>query len=217
MGDRAVYEADVPIAASGVSPFVSGERSPPGVPISIRRLSPHDAAAYRALMLAAYADHPDAFLSEAEERAALPIDWWERRLTDSPDALSLVLGAFAVAEDDIAPRLVGAVGAGGEGRVKTRHKATVFGLQVDAAVRRQGIARALMEALLDALVDRGEIALAQLTVTDGNEAASALYRRLGFQPYGTEPMAMKFGDRYLAKLHLWCRLDTRRARETPAG
>ena len=207
------------MASSGKPSAMSGERLPGDASISIRRLCPRDAVAYRALMLAAYADHPSAFLSEAGERAALPIDWWKGRLTDSPDALALVLGAFAMVEgDDGAPRLVGAVGAGGEGRAKTRHKATVFGLHVDAAFRRRGIARALMEALLDALAGRGEIALAQLTVTDGNEAASELYRRLGFRLYGTEPMAMKLDDgRYLAKLHLWYRLGARRAGTKAVG
>jgi hypothetical protein len=43
----------------------------PHAAMHIRRLVPADAAAYRELMLVAYARHPDAFTSTAEERAVL--------------------------------------------------------------------------------------------------------------------------------------------------
>src|SRR4051812_9379594 len=70
--------------------------------ITTTLLAPEHAAAYRDLMLEAYAQEPDAFTSTPEERAVLPMSWWEKRLGDNDD--SLVLGAL---EDG---KLVGAVG-----------------------------------------------------------------------------------------------------------
>jgi hypothetical protein len=48
--------------------------------MDIRRLEAADAPAYRALMLQAYDQEPDAFTSTARERAALPLDWWVSRI-----------------------------------------------------------------------------------------------------------------------------------------
>jgi hypothetical protein len=62
--------------------------------MNIRRLTPTDAPAYRALMLDAYERHPDAFTSSVAERSALPLAWWESRLKLAPLALDVVFGAF---------------------------------------------------------------------------------------------------------------------------
>ena len=52
--------------------------------ITIQRLNPMHAEAYRAMMLEAYEHHPDAFLSSTSERAALLLSWWQKRLDDNP-------------------------------------------------------------------------------------------------------------------------------------
>ena len=54
--------------------------------MAIRRLLPPDATAYRALMLEAYAAHPDAFTSSLDERASLPLSWGQKRLADEATA-----------------------------------------------------------------------------------------------------------------------------------
>mgnify|MGYP006177510213 CR=1 FL=1 len=43
-------------------------------------------------MLQAYALHPQAFTSSVRERAAMPLSWWESRLSSK---LDVVFGAFA--------------------------------------------------------------------------------------------------------------------------
>src|SRR5215203_1118616 len=60
----------------------------------IERLTPTHAEPYRALMLEAYAQHPDAFTSSRAERAALPLSWWEARLGEGPTPPEMVFGAF---------------------------------------------------------------------------------------------------------------------------
>lgn len=62
------------------------------VDIKATRLGLADAELYRELMLEGYAAHPDAFTSTAAERAALPLSWWQGRLTEEPEAAALVLG-----------------------------------------------------------------------------------------------------------------------------
>lgn len=165
--------------------------------MTIRRLEPADAATYRALMLAAYAQHPDAFTSSAAERAALPLSWWGARLDGSPTAAQVVLGAF---DGD---RLVGAAGLEFERREKARHKAQLFGMYVAAQARQGGFGRRLVEASLALAAARDGVRLVQLTVTEGNRAARSLYERCGFTVFGVEPYAVALGTAFLSKVHMW--------------
>ncbi|MDO7899562.1 GNAT family N-acetyltransferase [Pseudomonas citrulli] len=165
--------------------------------MSIRRLRAGDAPAYRELMLQAYALHPQAFTSSAGERAALPINWWESRLTSR---LDVVLGAFNEGQ------LAGIVGLALEPRAKARHKATLFGMYVSAAHCRQGLGHQLLQAALDEARRHPFLRLVQLTVTAGNDPAIKLYQRCGFVLYGLEPMAIQVDDEYFDKIHMWLEL-----------
>lgn len=111
---------------------------------AVRRLTAVDDAAYRAVMLDAYATHPSAFTSTVEERSGLPLRWWEQRLGADANVPSVVYGAF---DDNGA--LVGAAGLSFEERLRVRHKATLFGMAVSVAARRAGFGRRLVFALLD--------------------------------------------------------------------
>lgn len=166
----------------------------PSPPMFIRALVASDAEAYRALMLEAYARYPQAFTSSVAERASMPLSWWEKRL-DNP--LDRLLGAFAGDE------LAGIVGLAFEPREKARHKVTLFGMYVDAAYQRLGLGRQLVEAALDEARQQARLKVIQLTVTAGNDAAFALYRRCGFIQYGLEPLAVRVGVDYFDKIHMW--------------
>jgi ribosomal protein S18 acetylase RimI-like enzyme len=170
--------------------------------MSVRRLLPADAAAYRALMLEAYARHPDAFTSSADERAALPLAWWQARLDESPRAGQVVLGAFD------GERLAGAAGVEFESRAKARHKAHLFGMYVAPDARAGGHGRQLVQGLLAVAAARDGVTLIQLTVTEGNAAAQSLYERCGFEVFGVEPFAVALDGRFLSKCHMWRRLGT---------
>ncbi|WP_244899920.1 GNAT family N-acetyltransferase [Rhodoferax fermentans] len=161
------------------------------------RLIPEHAAQYRTLMLQAYAQHPQAFSSSVAERAALPVSWWVRRLEPADDAPEVVLGVFD------AQALVAVVGVGFEARDKLRHKATLFGMYVAPQARQRGLGSALVQAALDCARARPGIQLVQLTVTEGNQAAQALYERFGFVSFGLEPMAVAVADGFVSKHHMW--------------
>lgn len=163
----------------------------------IRRLLPSDAPAYRELMLEAYSLAPEAFTSTAAERENLPIAWWAKRVAMGSEVHELVIGAFFGQE------LAGAAGLSFEQRARTRHKATLFGMYVRPAARGRGIAKALVEEIL-CQARRSQITeVVQLTVTESNLAAVRLYADCGFIPFGTEPLAVKLGDGFLNKVHMW--------------
>lgn len=166
----------------------------------IARLLPHHAQAYRALMLEAYARHPDAFTSSVDERAALPLAWWQARLDPGPDADQAVWASVA---GDV---MQGVAGLSFERREKVRHKATLFGMYVRPDARGQGLGRRLVDAALAHARTCPEIALLQLTVTEGNAGAIALYRAAGFESWGREPWAVRVGEGFVHKQHMWCPL-----------
>ncbi|MGH8384193.1 MAG: GNAT family N-acetyltransferase [Pseudomonas sp.] len=160
----------------------------------IERLDANHALAYRALMLEAYDLHPQAFTSSVRERAAMPLSWWESRLTDK---LDVVLGAFE------AGQLAGIVGLAFEPREKARHKTTLFGMYVSPTVRERGVGYQLVQAALAEARNHQGLRLIKLTVTAGNDAALNLYQRCGFIQFGLEPMAVRVGEEYFDKVHMW--------------
>ncbi|EJM69577.1 GNAT family N-acetyltransferase [Pseudomonas sp. GM55] len=160
----------------------------------IERLDASHALDYRALMLEAYELHPQAFTSSVRERAAMPLGWWESRLTGK---LDVVFGAFEEG------KLAGIVGLAFEPREKVRHKATLFGMYVSANVRQRGLGFHLVQAVLAEARSHQELRLIKLTVTAGNDAAFNLYQRCGFVQFGLEPMAVRVGEDYFDKIHMW--------------
>ena len=160
----------------------------------IERLDASHALAYRELMLQAYDRHPQAFTSSVRERAAMPLSWWESRLTGK---LDVVFGAFEEG------RLAGIVGLAFEPREKARHKATLFGMYVSGTVRQRGLGHELVQAALAEAGNHPGLKVIQLTVTAGNEAAFNLYQRCGFIQFGLEPLAVRVGEDYFDKIHMW--------------
>ncbi len=154
-------------------------------------------------MLEAYGLHPDAFTSDVVEREALPIAWWEKRLDSGFDAAEVV---FAAVEGD---SLIGVAGLSVERRKKARHKSTLFGMYVPAVHRGKGVGHGLLQSVLAYAQSRPELLLVQLTVTEGNQGAQTLYERVGFKPFGIEPMAVAVDQHFVSKVHMW--LDLRNA------
>jgi ribosomal protein S18 acetylase RimI-like enzyme len=173
---------------------------PRETPMRIAVLAAGDARPYRALMLHAYEHAADAFTSTVEERAGEPESWWVGRI-DDPTGMSVAFGAFEGTE------LVGAVALAFSAKPKTKHKASLIGMYVMPQWRGSGAARALLQAAIGRCRSRGGIRVVQLTVTEGNEPAVALYRSAGFRPFGTEPMAVRTPAGFRSKVHMWLDLS----------
>jgi len=71
----------------------------------------------------------------------------------------------------------------------------VLGILVDHRHRGQGAGRAMMVRCLQQAKRRFEIV--RLSVFADNTRAKGLYRRMGFQPYGLLPRAIRRGERYI--------------------
>jgi ribosomal protein S18 acetylase RimI-like enzyme len=168
--------------------------------LRVARLDATHVAPYRAFMLRAYAEAPDAFTSTPEERAREPESWWAKRVADATGS-SVAFGCFDGAE------LIGTVAVEFSSKPKTRHKAHLIGMFVAPEARGRGAARMLVDAALAHCRVRGGITSITLTVTDGNEPAIALYRNAGFDTFGVEPMALRTPDGYLSKVHMQLTLE----------
>ena len=138
--------------------------------MSVRRGTPADADALRAIRLEALADTPEAFGSTYDETAQWSDEQWRE-----------VAGrwAFFLAEDD------GAVVGMATGGDHDRHPGTswLFGMYVAPSARGTGAADALVDAVAQWARARGADAL-YLHVTELVPRARAFYERVGFVPTG---------------------------------
>jgi ribosomal protein S18 acetylase RimI-like enzyme len=168
--------------------------------MKVVRLTAADAAEYRSLMLHGYEHAADAFTSTAEERAAEPLSWWEKRIAH-PRGLSVALGAIDEG------KLVGSVALEFSAKPKTRHRVQLIGMYVLGSHRGRGIAKALVNAAIECVKSRPGVEVIGLVVTDGNEPALRLYKECGFAEFGTEPMGMLISTGYTARVHMWRRVS----------
>ena len=77
---------------------------------------------------------------------------------------------------------------------------------MDPAWRRAGLARALLEGLIEQGRAQG-LVLLTLSVTVGNAAARGLYSGAGFSVYGVEPISLRVGDDFVDEELMALRLD----------
>jgi ribosomal protein S18 acetylase RimI-like enzyme len=168
--------------------------------LHVIRLDATHVAPYRAFMLRAYAEAPDAFTSTPEERAREPESWWVKRVADASGS-SAAYGCFD------GGALIGTVAVEFSSKPKTRHKAHLIGMFVVPEARGRGAARMLVDAAIGHCRARGGITSITLTVTDGNQPAIALYRKAGFRGFGVEPMALRTPEGYLSKMHMQLTLE----------
>jgi RimJ/RimL family protein N-acetyltransferase len=154
-----------------------------GAAVTLRPLTRDDAAAYRAIRLAALASDPDAFSSTLEIEREYPLGRFADRLADSH-----VVGGFDGAE------LVGVAGFYVQPGPKHGHKGMLWGMYVRRSYRGTGLARRLVTAIIEHASQRVE--LLQLFVISDNVPARRLYQRLGFAEYGVERHATKYRGKY---------------------
>lgn len=142
----------------------------------VRRIRPDEGDALRDVRLAALADAPSAFGStHAGESSLTPEAWAERARAGSAGPQRATF--FAIAGD----RVVGL--AGGYRPDHAAPRIELVGMWTDPIVRRTGVGRLLVTAVLDWGRTCGVQAV-DLWVTRGNVGAENLYRAMGFVPSG---------------------------------
>jgi GNAT superfamily N-acetyltransferase len=165
--------------------------------MEIIQLTPRDAAVYQELRLCALQESPAAFGSTYAEEVDRPLEVIEKRLADPRNHM---FGAF-----DADGQLVGMATLRREERVRSEHKAFLFGMYVLPEHRRQGISRALLEAVISRAEGVG-IRQVNLTVNSRNRAAVLLYESCGFERFGLERDAFRIGDGFFDTAYMALRV-----------
>jgi len=156
---------------------------------SVRRLTTSDRSCFLELRQTALTVNPDDFLVTAAEERAIPRLSIEDAL-ERPDDRNFFLGAFA-GEPTMLVSIAGLITSN---LSKIRHSGRLTSLFVHPAHRRRGIARILVQRLLDQAVSAGLDSVRLEVVADNRDAVS-LYESLGFVAYGREPEAYRMGER----------------------
>jgi ribosomal protein S18 acetylase RimI-like enzyme len=165
--------------------------------MNIQQLTPDDAATFQELRLFALQENPEAFGSSYAEEADRALEVVAERLGD---VRNHAFGAFIDAR-----QLIGVAILRREQRVKTGHKAFVFGMYVLPEHRRQGVGRALLETVISRATELG-VRQVNLSVTHANKAAVRLYESCGFERFGLEKDAFRIGHDFYDVAHMALRL-----------
>lgn len=166
--------------------------------ITYRKLNPEDAEAFKALRIEAVIDSPASFHPDPDELLQTSISDFRTQIR--PSDFQAVYGAFGNGE------LVGTAGLIRDAMKKMWHRANVWGVYTKASYRGRGIARELLQTLLDDIRTSGHVSTLYLSVNSRNNGAKTLYKSIGFETYGLQRRSMlvdgEFVDEELMDLHI---------------
>ena len=165
----------------------------------IRLLREEDAEGFAALRREALVDSPLAFASSPEDDSVSDPAVVREHLRRGPD--TAILGAFG------GERLVGTIGIYRDRHVKASHKAHLWGMYVTPSRRRAGVASELLRAAIRHAETLAGVSWIHLGVSSTATGALRLYESAGFDPWGTEPEALRHGDHVASLVHMALRLD----------
>lgn len=108
---------------------------------------------------------------------------------------SFSLGAYSDNE------LVGVVSFARDGkdREKLKHKGILFRMYVSRDFRGQGIAKKLIEKVIERVKQISDIEQINLTVIANNDKAKKLYEKFGFVTFSSESKAIKWKEKYFTE------------------
>ena len=162
--------------------------------VHIRTLSEADAASYRSLRLRGLREHPEAFSSSYEEECERSLHDVAARLRASD--LGVAFGAF------VGEQLAGSVGVYRDRHRKLAHRAMLVGMYVAPEHRKLSIGRALVERAVQHATTVLRARQVVLGVGADNAAAIALYRGVGFEPFGVERDYLFADGQYHDEMHM---------------
>jgi len=163
--------------------------------LEVRLLGSEDAEAYVALRREMLTDTPWSFLATIEDDVACEPEGLRARISQDQNDIA---GAF----DGTTGDLVAVAGVIRMQRAKVRHRAGVWGVYTTPAARGRGAARAVMTLAVDTARSWDGVRWIGLSVSDEAPAALGLYESMGFELWGTEPVAMVVEGRDHAELHM---------------
>jgi len=167
--------------------------------IIIRPLEAGDAASFKALRLLGAKTSPTSMVPTYQEEEGRSIDEMAARIR--PTDTQVVFGAF---DSDA---LVGIVGVRRDPLVQIRHKAVIWGVFVDPAYRRAGVAQDLLNAATEHALRTWRCVQLTLCVNTENVAAKRLYVSAGFVAFGVEQRSMCVDGRFYDEEHMYKKLQ----------
>ncbi len=150
----------------------------------IRRLSVGDVSAYRNIRLEALKTFPEAYGDSYGEAVQRPPDSFTEILEASK-----MFGAFSNEQ------LCGIACFLAQTGERNRHIGYLYQMYVRPQHQGTGMGMALIEAVLNCA--KSSVRQIHLGVGTENRAALVLYKKAGFEIYGTEPRALVVDGRYI--------------------
>lgn len=160
--------------------------------IEVRAIHADEGHLLRAVRLAALSSAPGAFLETYDEVAADDEETWAARAAASTgDGDQLILLAL----DGDEP--VGMAGIARDIGQRRRHRATLWGVWLQADQRGRGIGRRLVQGALDWARER-DVRAVYLEVVENEDPSWSLYGRLGFVRREVDPFGAHVDGRDIA-------------------
>ena len=153
----------------------------------IRLVTAEEANAFKDFFEQGLINRPDCFRISPSDLAPLPFP-----TQGNPD--NFTLGAFD--EDN---NWMGTASFKREGleRERLRHQGLLFFMYVSDKCEGKGIGGKLLDALIKRVKEQTDIEQIVLTLVGTNYRAKKLYLSKGFETYGYQKKAIKWGDHYL--------------------
>ena len=159
--------------------------------MTIIRLDPSRWQESKALRLEALQNDPSAFGGAYEDEVQFDDAVWQQRAQSSFEGHGNIT-LFG----EMDGKLVGMIGFGWTDRIKMRHVASIYAVYLTPLVRGKCLASIMLSAVLDEIRQIPYIGKISLSVTVGQDAALALYKKYGFEIVGTARKDIKIGDTY---------------------
>lgn len=148
--------------------------------MTIRFLNAGDVEAYRALRLSSLTESPFAFSDSFEDQVFKTEEDFQREIEQQGSPLeAFALGAFTEAHE-----LIGFVKFKRDRRTKARHRASLLSLYVEPKQRGKGIAKQLVQELVDIAGSVPGLEQVQLSSIISETSPIAFYEALGFEILG---------------------------------
>ncbi len=157
--------------------------------MEVRILSGADVDAFRALRLHALKTNPEAYGSTYEREKNFPIARFLSRLSSDND--NFVVGGFVDGTLVCNASFLRQMGE------KELHKGIIVAMFCIEAHRGTGVAKAVIEYLLEEARMLNGLLKIDLMVVSDNARAKKFYESFGFKRYGTEPMALLHDGQYI--------------------
>ena len=155
--------------------------------IEIKILGVDELNDFRGIRLSALAKAPAMFGSTYDVEIVKPLSFFQSCLSNST--------IFGVYHKD---KIIGLAALIQESGIKLAHKAVLSSVFIEPEFQSQGIATALLRAVI--AYSQAQVEQVLLTAAADNQSAIKLYQKMSFEVYGVDKKALKNNNEYTDEL-----------------